>query len=650
MISCKHITKIFGEQIVLNDLSYKFANSGFYLLYGESGSGKTTFLNILAGFLPFEGGCVEWGGRTFEGQIDHDAVADRFDYITQDTFFVDFLTVADNLRLICEDDAKISALLTRFGLADKGKQMPATLSGGEKQRLAIIRAILSGKQVLFLDEPTAALDEENKTAVFRLLAELSGEMLILCSSHDGMARKYADHMIEFTKVKEKAAVSVTASEKVMLKAKKSMSAAPKKNNLTRYLGKWFRSKQRNRMAGVLFLLFLILSSVLCLFADFPQSKKEATLENIYNLHTVKLSVHNHRWEEISPSDEGIREVMLGYTPPLSPPLNAEADTPSNEEGLIPTPDYELSLDVLPYDADLFRLSDRIAHGSYFTADNQVILSPEMAEELAPGDPDSLIGTTITRNVYKLGDIEFEIVGIFDFFSEYEKIYMQSLGISYQDAQHYNPRDEIDRFFISSAFTAQFEEDEQFHDKGQRNYYLLFDSYKDMASYLNTYGQTLEETHHVAIYDLLYVDERFGFAPICYTLLPLAVFMVFFSTLFYIALKKTEFAYNNQFVAVFEYSGYGKMQVIRRFILLHILDLLKFLVIAEGAAFVISLAVNYSNHKDVFIPYEIFTYNLPLILGYNLLVLLTALVAMNLLLGRVKVSSWYENFIRTRDLI
>jgi hypothetical protein len=277
----------------------------------------------------------------------------------------------------------------------------------------------------------------------------------------------------------------------------------------------------------------------------------------------------------------------------------------------------------------------------------------MAEELAPGNPESLIGQTITRNIYKLRNTEFEIVGIFELFTEYEKHYMSSLGVSYQDPEFYNPADEINRFYLSSAFTAQFEEDDSFHTSpnGQRTYYLLFDSYKEMKNYHDRYVEKLKQIDGVTITDdLLYVEERFGFAPLCYTLLPIAVFMVFFSTLFYIALKKTEFAYNNRFVAVFEYSGYAKKKVINRFILLNILDLLKSLVIAEGVAFVVSLVVNYFNHKVVFIPYEIFTYNLSLILGYNLMVILTALIAMNILFRRVKVASWYENLILTRDLI
>lgn len=673
MITCKHITKIFDEQLVLNDFSYSFANSGFYLLYGESGSGKTTFLNILSGFLPFEGGCVEWGNCTFEGQIERDTIAASFDYITQDSFFVDFLTVNDNLRLISEDKDKTAILLERFGLADKGKQMPSTLSGGEKQRLAIIRAILGAKKVLFLDEPTAALDNTNKTAVFNLLSDLSREMLIICTSHDSMARNYADHVIEFTKVKEKAtveafgqnsrkwwtppsqipklssgvgALTVADSSSPTSSANSSLRKF-KKKHLTHYLHKWFRSKRRNQVAGALFLLFLMLSSVLCLFADLPQNKKEATLENIYNLHTIKVTVHNQVWKDISPSDEGIKDILLSYTPPL----NAGIDPSTVEGGAIPIPDYELSLDVIPYEADLFCLSDKIAYGTYFTAANQVILSPEMAEEMASGDPKSLIGQRITRNIYKLGNTEFEIVGIFEPFNEYEKHYMTSFGIGYQDPEHYNPSDEIDRFFINSAFTAQFEEDVNFNMNGQRTYFLLFDSYKDMTSYAEKHGETLRSIDSLTVTDdLLYVEERFGFTPICYTLLPIAIFMVFFSTLFYIVLKKTEFTYNNRFIAVFEYSGYDKKKVIHRFILLNILDLLKSLVIAESAALVISLIVNHLNHRNVFIPYEIFTFNIPLMIGYNLIVILTTLIALNVLFRRVKVASWYENLIRTRDLI
>ena len=81
MISCENISKSFPGQSVIENFSYRFSDTGLYLLYGESGSGKTTFLNILAGFLPFEGGSIEWNGQTFDKQVDKVITKETVEYI-----------------------------------------------------------------------------------------------------------------------------------------------------------------------------------------------------------------------------------------------------------------------------------------------------------------------------------------------------------------------------------------------------------------------------------------------------------------------------------------------------------------------------------------------------------------------------------------
>ena len=92
--------------------------------------------------------------------------------------------------------------ITRLGLEKIAGQFPSSLSGGERQRLAVARSLLCGKRVLFLDEPTAALDEENKKAVFALLERLGKDMLIICSTHDEEAMDYADSIIRIDKEKQ----------------------------------------------------------------------------------------------------------------------------------------------------------------------------------------------------------------------------------------------------------------------------------------------------------------------------------------------------------------------------------------------------------------------------------------------------------------
>ena len=203
MIKCKYIDKIYKDEAVIEDFTYEFKNIGFYLLFGESGSGKTTFLNILAGLLSYENGKVVIDGNEYENIVDKEYVSQIADYITQDTFFVDFLDILDNLKMINNDEVEIKQSLDRFGLLSKLREYPAKLSGGEKQRLAIVRSFMNGKRILLLDEPTASLDIENKIKVFELLSEIKDEVLIICSSHDQMSMDYADEIIKFEKLHRK---------------------------------------------------------------------------------------------------------------------------------------------------------------------------------------------------------------------------------------------------------------------------------------------------------------------------------------------------------------------------------------------------------------------------------------------------------------
>ncbi|MGI6744942.1 MAG: ABC transporter ATP-binding protein [Acutalibacteraceae bacterium] len=653
MIICNNITKLFSDQVVLNSFSFHFNTTGFYLLFGESGSGKTTFLNILGGFLPFDGGSIVIGDNTFTERVENTLIRDDFDYITQDAFFVDFLTVMDNMRLISDNDEKIIKKLNQFGLGGKVNQTPTTLSGGEKQRLAIARALINNKRMLFLDEPTAALDEENKAAVFELLAELKHEILIICSTHDAQAKQYADEIILFSKEKAKAKdiTILNSGENIKIRQAKHTVKNQKKKNINRFLKQWFVSERRNRKAAtVLFAFFLVLSLCICIFADTPKNKLETSIEYMYkiNMFTVTTREKN-RWDEIAPDEKGIKEVVLDYG----------RSCPDGREGvpddvlMVPLPDYETSLKVLPFYKENFKLADKIKYGTYFTDKTQMIISAEMANAMYPNAPEKLIGEHIIKKVYGLGEVNFEIVGIFDYFNDFEKTYLNALDFGIDTGKSYNPDNYIDLFFVNSKLIANLEDDDSFYigKSHQRSYQIYFNSYKDMKAYYDNYGGEINENKGVtATYSNLNNNLYEVFELLFYIMLPIAVFMVLFAILFFAALKKTEYVYNNKFISVFEYSGYSKAKVINRFILLNIFELIKIYTISASAAFVIALTVNAINGKYAFVNFQIFSYNITLIFVFLLFMVLTSLIFVTILFRKVKVLSWYENLIAGRDLI
>lgn len=638
MIICKSLNKQYGKQVVLSDFSYRFGDTGLYLLYGESGSGKTTLINILSGLIPFDGGNITVNDREFGSTVNLAEAELDFDYITQDSFFADFLTVSENLSLISEDNNKIAEVLRQFGLSGAADQFPSTLSGGERQRLSIARACLSKKKILFLDEPTASLDEANKIAIFELLNELKKNTLIICSSHDSIAKNYADEIISFQKCTEtKDYVRNVSSD--LVKHNRIQRKQEKKAPVGKYLLKWFTSKKRNHRAEVKFCIFLTLAIMLILLGDLPSHKKDMNYEYSYRVNALTLTVHSKEATDYDTlcNMEKVKKVVLSYAGSTPDGINYDNVDP---DATLPLPDYELSLYTLPFESEYFSLADKIVYGSYFTDENQVLLSFEEAEKLSPGNHKALVGSTITKNIYSLGNVRFEIVGVMDELNTFEQKYFLSLGMDY------------DSIYFNSKLTDRFIHSGDYYMENQRNYYLYFDSYRDLSDFYNEHFEEFDEN-----YEYLSISSRLNsgrdnntILMLGIVLMPLSVFIAIFTVLFYSTLLKTEITYNNRFIAVFEYAGYSKKKVISSFVAIHIFRLILMSVISFAIAFLVTEAVNIANRKIVFIGFQLFTLNLPLMLIFLLFVVLLSFVCISVSLHRVKISSWYDNLIRQRDLL
>jgi len=169
---------------VLDSVSLAVADGEFLVVQGESGSGKSTLLSILSGLDSVDSGRVLIDGKDITDCSEDELAPIRnsfFGFVFQSFHLVPSLTALENIMFPAElrgdlrAQDKAEELLRRVGLSDRGASFPHQLSGGEKQRCAICRALVNGPRIIFADEPTGNLDSMNGAAVLDLLLDLHRE-------------------------------------------------------------------------------------------------------------------------------------------------------------------------------------------------------------------------------------------------------------------------------------------------------------------------------------------------------------------------------------------------------------------------------------------------------------------------------------------
>jgi putative ABC transport system ATP-binding protein len=177
------VSKRFGARTVLNAISLEL-NAGEYIaILGESGIGKSTLLNAIAGLEPVDEGQIFFGGHELTA-MDDDALTrlrrKHYGFVFQAFHVLPHLSVEQNVALPlvlrgASDAARVRALITAVGLAGREASMPRELSGGELQRVAIARALVGEPQLVLADEPTGNLDPENARQVLALFRNQTKE-------------------------------------------------------------------------------------------------------------------------------------------------------------------------------------------------------------------------------------------------------------------------------------------------------------------------------------------------------------------------------------------------------------------------------------------------------------------------------------------
>lgn len=207
MIQVENITKSYGSkenrQKVLKGISLKIEDGEFVVILGASGSGKSTLLNVISGLEYPDSGKISYDDRDITRLADTDLTEFRKEnvgFIFQQYYLLPNLNVEKNVKMGADlaDNRDYRRVIEAVGLGEKWHKYPNELSGGEQQRVSVARALAKNPKVLFLDEPTGALDEETGRLVLDYICKLQKEhhFTVVMVTHNLNIADMADTVIK----------------------------------------------------------------------------------------------------------------------------------------------------------------------------------------------------------------------------------------------------------------------------------------------------------------------------------------------------------------------------------------------------------------------------------------------------------------------
>jgi putative ABC transport system ATP-binding protein len=201
-----HVTLSYGDgdqtTYAVRDVSIEVPSRGFFGIMGPSGSGKSSLLYLMSGLKQPSQGSVIYSGRSLQQMREPERVRirrTRFGFVFQQPFLLNYLTARENVLVAAPRDdrsakVRVDALLDELHILPLGDRSPSHLSGGERQRLVVARAMINRPEVIFADEPTAALDHGNGRSVIELLMRYRDRGAVIVVTHDPTMVEEADQI------------------------------------------------------------------------------------------------------------------------------------------------------------------------------------------------------------------------------------------------------------------------------------------------------------------------------------------------------------------------------------------------------------------------------------------------------------------------
>lgn len=432
MIKLESVSKKFGSKEILSNIDLTINSNEITFIVGSSGAGKSTLLNLIGGLDNVTTGKIFYDGQDVSKNLTNYRAND-VGFIFQDFNLISGLSVENNVELgllyssKCVSKTVIEEQLKFLGI-NNIKQSVETLSGGEKQRTAIIRSICKDSNVIIADEPTGNLDSKNAENVFELLVEIKKDRHIVIVSHDlDMAKRYADRIITISDGRIISDIKYNQGHKEKFQRD---SIETKSNNKSRnvnwksifMLGSNSFKKNCSKILSIAVVISLAISSLALVF-DFNSYGNSVSKEvNVNYLETDLVNVFysfdgNLGYKEMPFNKDKINYITATYKPDNLVPKYMELDTCFFNVGSLTKQAVIKQINI----DDFFRtrIMSYEIEGDFIKDENEIILAEDVAKELFEG---SCIGEEISINSGEGANITLKIVGINKTVNSFDQIY------------------------------------------------------------------------------------------------------------------------------------------------------------------------------------------------------------------------------------
>lgn len=400
MIQLKQINKQYASHQVLRDVSLTFEKGKLYVIKGASGCGKSTLLHILSCFdFAYEGEYLFHGTKVTKK--NRKQIRKRIASMFQQSLLISSLTVKENLLFLSHDEEKIKQYAKEFEVEHLLQQYPSKLSGGERQKISIIRTLLFDGECIIADEPTASLDLKKSKEIAQLFATMKNEnKIIIVATHEDVFDAFADEILEMKEgsIQQNHHNNEQIEENII-------KHKPKKKHSFLKMDYCYAKNRRKKRKNKTSILIVAVMTLLFVVSSYFFNAQKAYTEQIFETYPYQLSKYRDSSLNGVEHKEDYHEIPL-YQKQVQ--------------------EFELrNYFANPYCP--LHIPNALQEGSYPTKENEVVLSSAAAKLLFP----SLSSQETIHQTFELEGKSFEVSAVLtDDFTQLSKVYTGFLNCNF----------------------------------------------------------------------------------------------------------------------------------------------------------------------------------------------------------------------------